>query len=171
VRDIFFIYVSNVIPFPLSLPPNSLSLPSSPCFYEGVSPPICPLPPSHLGIPAHWGIEHSQNQWPLLPLIPKKAIFYYIWGWSHGSLHLNSLLSGFVSGSPGGFGWLVLFFLWGCKPLQLLQSFLLLFHWGPQAQSNSWLQVTASVLVRLWKSLSGENYIRVLSASTSCHPQ
>jgi hypothetical protein len=25
----------------------------------------------------------------------------------------------------------------GCKPLQLLQSFLL--HWGPHSQSNDWL--------------------------------
>jgi hypothetical protein len=25
---------------------------------------------------------------------------------------------------PGSSGWLILFFLWGCKPLQLLQSFL-----------------------------------------------
>ena len=43
---------------------------------------------------------------------------------SHGSLHVYSLVGGLVPGSSGGSGWLIsLFILWGCKPLQLLQSF------------------------------------------------
>jgi hypothetical protein len=40
--DIFFIYISNVIPF-CSTP--SLTHPPSSCFYEGVPPPTYPLPP------------------------------------------------------------------------------------------------------------------------------
>jgi hypothetical protein len=50
--DIFFIYISNVIPFQISLPPgNTLSHPPSPCFYEGVPPPTHQLPPPHCQFP------------------------------------------------------------------------------------------------------------------------
>ena len=51
------------------------------------------------------------------------------------------------------------------------QSFPYLLHWGPCAQSNGCLQASASVFAKLWQSLSGDNYIRLLSASTSWHPQ
>jgi hypothetical protein len=37
-------------------------------------------------------------------------------------------------------------------------------HWCPHAQSNGWLQASTSVFVRLLKSLSGDSYIRLLSA-------
>jgi hypothetical protein len=40
---IFFIYISNVILFPIFPSKNSLSHPSSPSFYEGVPPPTHPL--------------------------------------------------------------------------------------------------------------------------------
>ena len=46
-----------------------------------------------------------------------------------------------------------------------------LFHWGPCAQPDSWLQASASVLARIWQSLSGDSGIRLLSASTSWHLQ
>jgi hypothetical protein len=58
-------------------------------------------------------------------LMTDKAILCYICSWSHGSLHVYSLVGGLVPGSSWGSGWLILlFFLWGCKPLKLLQSFL-----------------------------------------------
>jgi hypothetical protein len=47
--DIFFVYISNVIPFPVTLPHpsrDSLSYSPSPCFYEGVP------PPTHSSLPA-----------------------------------------------------------------------------------------------------------------------
>jgi hypothetical protein len=66
-----------------------------------------PFPPSRHGIPLHWGIEPSQDRGPLLPLMPDKAILCYICGWSHGSLHVYSLVGGLVPGSSGGGGWLV----------------------------------------------------------------
>jgi hypothetical protein len=66
---------------------------------------------------------------------------------------------------------ILLFFLWSCKSLQLLHSFLQLLHCGPQTQSNGWLPTFTSVFVRLWQSFSGDSYIRLLSASTSWHPQ
>jgi hypothetical protein len=74
-----------------SHPQKSPSHPSSPCFYEDVRPPTYPLPPPCPGIPLHWGIEPSQDQGPLLLLMPDKAIFCYICSWSQGSLHVYFL--------------------------------------------------------------------------------
>jgi hypothetical protein len=76
------------------------------------------------------------------------------------------------AGGGGSSGCLtLLFFLWGCKPLQHLKSFPSLFHWSFPAQFYGWLQESASVLVRLWQSLSGDSCIRLLSASTSWDQQ
>jgi hypothetical protein len=63
-----------------------------------------PLLPPYSGIPLHWGIEPSQHQLPLLPLIPDKAILCYIFGWSHGSFHMYLLVGGLVPGSSEGGG-------------------------------------------------------------------
>jgi hypothetical protein len=53
--------------------------------------------------------------------MPNKAILCYICSWSHGSLHVFSLVDGLVPGSSGDTGWFILLFLLqGCKPLQLL---------------------------------------------------
>jgi hypothetical protein len=116
--DIFFLYISNVISFPGFPSKNPLSPPSSP--YSPTHPLLLPGPGNYL----HWGIEPSQDQGPLLPLMSNKAIFYYICSWSHGSLHVYSLVGDLVRGSSGSTGWFLLFLLWGCKPLQLLGSFL-----------------------------------------------
>ena len=106
--DIFFIYISNVIPF-LGFPSeNPLSHPSSP--YSSTHLLLLPCP----GIPLHWGIEPSQDQEPPLPLMPDKTILCYICGWSHGSLQVYSLVDGLVPGSSGVSGWFILLFLlWG----------------------------------------------------------
>ena len=122
--DIFFIYISNVIPSPFPPPQKRLSHSNSTCFYEVVPPPIKPIPSPcpHINLPR--GIEPSQGG-PLHPLMPDKVILCYLCGWSHGSLHMYSLVGGLVTGSSGESssgvsGWLILlFFLWGCKPLQL----------------------------------------------------
>jgi hypothetical protein len=63
---IFFIYISNVIPFPGS----HFFLPALEFPYTGAS------------------IQPSQDQGPLLPLMPDKAILCYICSGSHGSLHV-----------------------------------------------------------------------------------
>jgi hypothetical protein len=90
---------------------------------------VSPFPPPQLllsctGISLHWGIKPSQDQGTLFPLMSNKAILCYICGWSHGSLHVYSLVGGgLVPGRSWGFVWLMLSFLWGCKPLQLLHSF------------------------------------------------
>ena len=101
--DIFFIYISNVIHFHSFSSKNSLS------------PPPSPGSPNHPhnhspGIPLHWGIKPSQDQGPLLPLMTNKAILCYICSWSHGSLHVYSLVGDLVPGRFWGFGWLILLF-------------------------------------------------------------
>jgi hypothetical protein len=126
--------------YPLSLtalPPENLhNIPPPPASIR-----VFPHPPSSRPHnPLHWGIKLSQYQGPLLLLMPKKAIFCYISSWSHGSLHVYTLVIVLVSGSCGAI-WLLLLllllllFLWGCKPLQFLQSFLLLLHLGPCVMS------------------------------------
>jgi hypothetical protein len=82
--NIFFIYISNVIPFP--------GIPSeNPLCHLSVCSTTHPLPLPGPDIPLQWGIEPSQDQRPLLPLICNKAILCYICSWSHGSLHRYSL--------------------------------------------------------------------------------
>jgi hypothetical protein len=92
------IYISNVILIPgFPFPPH---------------PPTHSFLPYHPSIPLLWGIEPPQDQEPLLPLVPDKAVLYYICSWSHGSLHVNSLVGVLVPGSSEGTGWLIfLFFL------------------------------------------------------------
>ena len=84
-----------------------------------------PTPLPCCGIPLHWNIEPSPDQRPLLPLMTDKAILCYICGWSHGSLHVYSLVGGLVPESSGGTGWFILLFLlWGWKPNRLHGSYL-----------------------------------------------
>ena len=112
--DIFFIYISNVIPFPGFPSENPLSPPVSSAHQHTLLFLV-------LGIPFHWGTEPSQEQGPLLPLVTDKTILCYKWGLE---FHVYSLVVGLVPGSSGGTGWFILLFLlWGCKPLQLLGTF------------------------------------------------
>jgi hypothetical protein len=55
ILDIFFIYISNVIPFPDFPSKNPLSNLPSPC--STTHPLLLPCP----GIPLHWGIKPSQT--------------------------------------------------------------------------------------------------------------
>jgi len=137
--DIFFLYISNIIPlndFPSRNPPIPSPQPLSPWEYS----PCHPLSPSclpTLAFPQHWRKEPSKDQGPLLPLMSNKAILCYICCWSHRSLHLYSLVGGLVPGSSRASGLLILLFLtMGCKPHQHLQFFLYLLHWSPCAQCD-----------------------------------
>jgi hypothetical protein len=107
--DIFFTYISNIIPFPV--PPEAPYSIPSPCFFEAVPSPTHPLLPNCPLIPLHWDIEPSQDQGLLLPLVPNKAILCYICSWSHRPLHVYSLVDGLVPGISGVSDWLILFFL------------------------------------------------------------
>ena len=100
------------IPYPLSSPPSTLL--TNP-----------PTPATWSWIPLFWGIDFSQDQGSLIPLMTYKSILCYKCSWSHESLHVYSFDNGLVSGSSGCTDWFILLFLlWGCKPLQLLGSFL-----------------------------------------------
>jgi hypothetical protein len=156
--------------FQVSLLQTLYSPSPPPCFYEGAPTHSC------LTALAFPYTGESRLHWtkgvPPYPLMPDKAIVCYISSWSHESLHVYSLLGGLVPESSGESGWLIMFFfLWGCKHLQLLQSFPLLLHCGLLAQSNGWLQASTSVLVRFWHSLSGNSHTRLLSASASWQQQ
>lgn len=132
---IFYVFTFQMLsPFPV---------PSSPVPPPPDSMRILPLPPTHSHlttlafIPLYWGNEPSQDQELLLLLMPDKAILCYICDWSYGSLHVFSLVGGLDPEHSGGSVWLILlFFLWGWNPLQLLQFFLYLLHFGPCAQSD-----------------------------------
>ena len=93
--DIFFIYISNVIPFPGLLTEKPLFHSSIPCSPTHPLPLPCPV------IPLHWGIEPSQDQGPLLPLMSNKVILYFMCGWSHCSLQVYALVHGLVPGKSG----------------------------------------------------------------------
>ena len=112
---ILFIYISMLSPFPVSHLQTPYPIPLSPDSMR-VLPASDPVPPHHPGIPLHWSIEPSQNQGPLLPLMSNKAI---IWTYPAGAM--GPFICWWFSPSElwwGGSCWLILlFFLWGCKPL------------------------------------------------------
>ena len=66
--DIFFTYISNVIPFPGFLSPCS---PTHPLLLPGP------------GIPLYWGIQSLKDQGPLLPLMANQAILCCIYSQRH----------------------------------------------------------------------------------------
>ena len=104
---IFYFFRFQML-YPFSVSPPQTPFPTlSPSFYEGA--PINPFTPaSRLGIPLHWGIQPSEDQGLLLPLMPDKAILCYIRRWSQGSLHAYSWVGGLVPWSSGSSAWLIL---------------------------------------------------------------
>jgi hypothetical protein len=86
--------------------------------------PLVPNPPTPIprpGIPLYWGKEPSKDLGPLLPLMTNKAILFYICSWSHESHHVYSLIGGLVPRSSEGTDlFILMFLLWGFRPLQLL---------------------------------------------------
>ena len=137
--DIFYIYISNVIPFPGFPSRNPLFHPSFHCFYEGVHLPTHPLPPHCPWILLHWGIKPSQDQGPHLLLMLDKAILCCLCGWSNGSLHVYSLVGGL---DPGSSGWSIVLYL-----VSLVIVMLILDH--PSYVIKLFISLDASVLTFL----------------------
>jgi hypothetical protein len=80
-------------------------------------------PPTHSHLAFPYTGESSLHQGLLLLSMTDNANLCYMCSWRHASLHVYSLVGGLVPGSSEGSGWLILlFFLWGCKPLQLLSG-------------------------------------------------
>lgn len=156
-----FQMLSPFLVSPLDLPsPIPLSLLLWKCS------PTHPPTHSHPGIPLHWRIESSQDQGPFLPLMPNKAILYYICGWSQGCLWWFSLWELWEI-------WLVDILVLP-KGLQTPSAPSVLSITPPLVTLCSvkgCLQASTSVLVRLWQILSGDSYHRLLSACTSWHSQ
>ena len=96
---VLFIYISNVIYFPWFYSTNPLSHHTWPCFYEVFSQPIYPQLAHHSSILLCWVIKSSQDQKPPLPFMPDKLILWYLFNWSHESLHVYTLFGGLVPGS------------------------------------------------------------------------
>jgi hypothetical protein len=71
-----------------------------------VTPPTHPLPSLCPDIPLYWGIKPSQDKGPPLSLMPDNDILCYFCSWSHGSLHVYTLVGGLVPGTSRGV-WLV----------------------------------------------------------------
>jgi hypothetical protein len=119
--DSFFIYISNVSPFqdspsetPYPIPPPHASmrvlsnLPSHSSFL-----------PWHAPTQGHWTLSGPR----VSPPTDAKAILYNICSWSHGSLHVYSLVSDPVPWElPGMWPVDTVAPAMGLKPHQLLQS-------------------------------------------------
>ena len=122
------------------------------------------------GIPLHWGIEPSEDQGSPLPLMTVKAILCYIWGWSHGSLYVYSLVGGLVPGSSGGY-WLVHIVV-PPKGLQTPSALWVISLAPPLGTLCSVQWLTESIHLCIYQALadlSGDSNIRLLSASTCWH--
>jgi hypothetical protein len=141
---ILFIYISNSIPLP-NFPSTSPLSPSPTSYlYKGAPPPSHPFHPQLPRIPLLWVIKPPQDQGASLPLMPDNAILCYISRWSHipPLTHLYSVVGSLVPGSSGGSGWLILlFFLWGCKPLSSFSPCPNSSIGVPRTQSYGWLCV------------------------------
>jgi hypothetical protein len=120
----YFLYL-HLKCYPLSQFPTSQKppIPSSlPLLQWGCSSTHSPTPISSPSIPLHWGIY-----WAFIG--PKTSPPIDAWQ-GHPPLHMQLepclLLGWWLSpGNSGESGWLILLlFLWGCKPLQLLHCFL-----------------------------------------------
>lgn len=138
-------------------PQNPLLYPPFPCFYEGVPSPIPPIPtspPSHSSILGHWSFTGPRASPPIDAWQGHSLLYRWLKPWFP-----PCLLSGWWF-SPWELwsGWLILLFL----------------HWSPQAQSDDWLQPSASILVRLWQRLSRHSHTRLpvpQSSAPQSHPE
>jgi hypothetical protein len=137
----YFIYlhVKRFPPFLVSPPEHTytfLPLPASRLVFPHT--PTHPLLPPCPCILLCWGVDPSQDQRTLLPLMSNKAILCYICDWSYGSLHVHSLVGGLTTWGPGvrGLGNDIVLPM-GCKLDRknniITQSFLQLLHWDPGA--------------------------------------
>jgi hypothetical protein len=134
--------------------------------------------PTPILLPWHYptlGIEHPQARGPLLLQMTNKAILCHICGQRHGSLHVYSLVGGPVPGSSGGGGgvWL-LDTIAPSMGLQIPSAPSVLSPSPPSGTPELSSMVgweLPPVVVRLWQSLSGNNHIRLPSASTFLQSQ
>lgn len=147
-------------PFPIYFPETHYPFPSPPAFMRVLPHPLTTsLPPPHPHIPLHWGIRPRQDQGPLLPLMPYKAILCYICRWSHRSIPMYSWDDGLVSGCL--VGW------YCCSSYQVANPFS---SFSPFSNSSIEEPCSVQCLLHLpfylsgYGRASGDSYFRLLSA-------
>jgi hypothetical protein len=95
----YFIYLQFKCYPPSLFPLHKPGLPfPSPYFYEGAHP-RHPLHFTALALPCTGASSLHRTKGLPSQLMPNKAILCYICNWSHGSLHVFSLVGGLVPGS------------------------------------------------------------------------
>ena len=88
------------------------------------SPVPFPLLPQHLNSSLSLVIKPAQDQGTPLPLMQIRQSSAICAAGAMGPSMCTFFVDGLVAGSLWGSDWLILlFFLWGCKPLLILQSF------------------------------------------------
>jgi hypothetical protein len=150
-------------PFLVSPPYNPPpSYPLSSCSLT--HPLLLPCP----GISLHGDIKPSQDQGPHLSLISDRAILCYICSWSHGSLHVYSLVGGLVPGSSGNHN------VVPPMGLKTPSSPLVLSLASPLGTLCSVQWVAVSILFCICQALANplkRQLYHFLSTSTCWHPQ
>ena len=93
--------ISLFLVTPPQSPPSQSAL--SPLPFASMRVFLHSLTHSHLTASSYagWGFKPPQDQGPSLPFMSDKAILYYVCIWSHGALHVYSLVGGLVSESSG----------------------------------------------------------------------
>jgi hypothetical protein len=167
--DITFIYISNVIPFPDLPPPWNPHLILPPLVLWQCSNTHPPTPTSPPLITLHWAIKwvfiepknsppiDAWQGYPLLCMKLEPCVFPCWWlspweFWGVWLVDIVVLPMGLQTPST---------------PSVLSLTPLL----GTLHSVQCLSAVSASVFVRLWQDISGDRYIRLLSACISWHPQ
>lgn len=143
----YFIYLQSSGCHPLILPPTSPhpTLPQA-CLWENA-----PLPPA---LPLLWSLKSLKDYSHLLPLRPDQANPCYIFAKGHKQASVYYWLVAQSLEAPWGLGKLLLLvFLWGLSPFQLLRSF-------PYSTIGvltwvQWLGVSQSLLEPLRRAMLG----------------
>jgi hypothetical protein len=143
-----FVYNSNDISGPSYTsitPPHPICHLSPPlCLYDDVPPPRHPLPPHCSSIPLCLGIKLPQDQGTIDVRQGPPLLHMYLEAWITPCTRLGRWSSHWEH--------------WVVWPVNIvlpigLKSFCLLPHWGSQAHSDGFLQVSLSVLVSCWQNL------------------
>ena len=138
------------IPYPLPSPPASMSmLPSTPA-----------SPPKHSPTLGHWASTGPRAFPPIDARYGHPLLHIQLEPWVPPCVHFGWWVS----------PWEGVLFSWYCcssyavaNPFSFFSPFSISYiEGGPHTQSDGWLWTITSVLVKLWQSLSGDSYIRLL---------
>ena len=119
---LFHVFTFQMLPLPVF--PSASHSPSS-LLDEGALSLTHPLWPHCTSIPLHWGTSLHRTKGYASQWCSKRQSSATYVAAAMGPCRYTLWLFFLVSGNYGGHGWLILlFFLWGCNHLHLLQSFI-----------------------------------------------